>query len=71
MKQFAESLERNRPRSGVIESITITECELNGKIFSYKATVIVLKHYYREGHTRSTENVDRRVILNAEQISTL
>lgn len=69
MRRFAESLERNRPRSGVIESITITECELNGKIFSYKATVIVLKHYYREGHTRSTENVDRRVILNAEQIA--
>lgn len=71
MKPFAESLERNRPRSGKIESITITECELNGKIFSYKATVVVLKHYYREGHTKSTENVDRRIILNAEQIKEL
>jgi hypothetical protein len=71
MKSFAEQLERKKPRDGIIQSIEITECELNGKIFSYKATVVITKHYYKEGHTRSTEEVNRRLILNEEQISTI
>lgn len=68
MKSFAEQLERKKPRDGIIQSIEITECELKGKVFSYKATVVITKHYYRDGHTRCTEQVNRRMILNEEQI---
>lgn len=71
MKLFAEQLERNKPRDGIIQSIEITKCELKGKIFSYKATVVVTNYNFKTGHTRSTEEVDRRLILNEEQISTI